>query len=345
MTSSSYDIAVLLPGVGVFGGVRRFLEIGNELVRRGHGFTLYHEAGTSPDWMPFLGSVQPLRRLQEARHQVILCNDPPLFRRYARIPAEKRIFYFAAERIPDERHIVRSGWTLVANSSSMARYLKSRYGVQARLAIGGINLALFRPTVVERDPDEYRVLAFGRVSRRSKGVDLVRRAVEGFAKSLNHRPARVRGTAGRVKLVFFDHVGFGNERDPREGFRTSIPCEWHLNHSQEELAALYASCDVFVNAERKAGWTNTVAEAMACGVPVVCTRSGTLDLALHRQTAWVVPWRHPWFLRRGLRVLHDDPELAERLRAAALQRVSRFDWKHVTDQLLEVIGDTAPSAS
>jgi glycosyltransferase involved in cell wall biosynthesis len=314
--------------------VRRFLEVGNDLVQRGHRFTVYHGEGEVPDWMPFQGDVRPLHRLQEARHQVVLCNDPPLFLRYRDVPADVRIFYFAAERIPEERRIVRSGWTLVSNSESMCRYLRRRHGVKAHRAVGGINLDLFRPLPVQRDPGEYRILTFGRVSRRSKGVELVRRAVEGFARGLQRRAG---GGKRRVKLVLFDHVGSGNEQDPRERFDTSVACEWHLNTPQEQLASLYSSCDVFVNAERKAGWTNTVAEAMACGVPVVCTRSGTLDLAVHGQTAWVVRFRHPWFLRRGLRALHDDPEMATRLRQAALERVRDFAWPRVTDQLLAVI--------
>ena len=47
-TNDKLDIGVLLPGVGVFGGVRRFIEIGNELVRRGHRYTLYHPTGEPP---------------------------------------------------------------------------------------------------------------------------------------------------------------------------------------------------------------------------------------------------------------------------------------------------------
>jgi glycosyltransferase involved in cell wall biosynthesis len=94
---------------------------------------------------------------------------------------------------------------------------------------------------------------------------------------------------------------------------------------------------VFLSAEKRAGWANTVAEAMACGLPVVCTRSGTLDLAVHRETAWVARFRHPWFLRRGLGALHADAALAARLRQAALARVADFGWPRVVDQLLDLV--------
>ena len=154
------------------------------------------------------------------------------------------------------------------------------------------------------------------------------RAVESFARRAGGR---------LVRLVLFDHVGPGNERDPRDGFHCRAPHEWHLNLAQADLARLYASCDVFVSAEKRAGWANTVAEAMACGAPVVCTRSGARDLARHHETAWVVPLRHPFFLRRGLEALTSDAALAARLREAALAHVRGYAWPRVVDQLLAVI--------
>lgn len=337
------DFASPLPGVGVFGGVRRFLEIGNELVRRGHRFTIYHADGTPPDWMPFAGVVRPLEDLSRARHQILLCNDPELFRRIERAPAELRLFYFVLEGIRDERAIAKHpDWTILANSSGMAKRLWRRYRVRVEPVVGGINLELFRPRE-SNDVGEYRVLSFGRTSRRKKGVPIVLRAVESFVRRMarsGKQPARP------VKLVLFDHIGFGNERDPRGDIQCEVPHEFHLNLPQQQLAELYSSCNVFVSAEKKAGWANTVAEAMACGVPVVCTRSGTRDLATHRETAWVAR-RNRWALSRGLWSLHGDPDLTNQLRRASLEHIREFSWECVTDRLLEVVNtklgrDTTP---
>src|SRR5262249_3630973 len=157
-------------------------------------------------------------------------------------------------------------------------------------------------------------LVYGRLSRRRKGTAIAVRAVESFARRFAQRAPAWAGTiAHPVQLVLFDHVGPGNEADPRPGFRPGIPHEFLLNLAQAELPGLYSSCDVFVSAERRAGWNNTVAEAMACGLPVVCTQSGTLDLARHRETAWVVRFRHPYFIRAGIAAMSHDPELRGRL--------------------------------
>jgi glycosyltransferase involved in cell wall biosynthesis len=332
---NGFDFAALLPGMGVFGGVRRFVEIGNELVRRGHRFTIYHPDGTRPDWLPFAGAVRPLAEAVQARHQIVICNDPPLLDDFARMRADLKMFYFVLENIRGERSIARHPeWTIIANSTGMARRLRRRYRVRAEKVVGGINLDTFRPRRVVPD-DDYRILTFGRVSRRKKGVPIVVKAVESLARRLTGP----RGAERRPpKLVLFDHMGPGNERDPRDGFRCSVPHEFHINLPQDDLARLYSSCDVFVSAEKRAGWANTVAEAMACGLPVVCTRSGALDLAIHGETAWVVR-RHRWFVERGLRAMYGHPGDARRLSECALERVRMYGWDRVADQLLEVVRD------
>jgi glycosyltransferase involved in cell wall biosynthesis len=332
-SAHSIDYGVLVPSVGVFGGVRRFIEIGNELIRRGHRYTLYCPTGARPDWIRFDGGVKPLSALADSRHQVLICNDAYVVGDFERARADLKLFYFALENIKNERRLARHpGWTILANSTGLCRYLMFRHGVRAEKVIGGINLQTFNVPTGERRPGEFfRVLVFGRLSRRKKGVPIAVHAVESAARSL----ARTGG--GRaIKLVLFDHLGEGNTEDPRKEFRSSLPFEFHLNLSQPDLAALYTSCDLFVSAEKRAGWANTVAESMACGVPVVCTRSGTRDLAIHRETAWV-SWRFPFFIRRGIRAVHGDHSFAAALRSNALERIERFSWPRVVDQLEAVV--------
>ncbi len=332
-SSPRLEYGVLLPGVGVFGGVRRFIEVGNELVRRGHRFVIYHPAGDAPAWLPFQGETRPTSALDGARHDVLFCNDPPLVPAFERASARLKLFYFALEGIPGERRIARHpGWVAVANSTGMAARLRRHYGVRAETAVGGIDPATFHPPAAPRTADgTVRVLVFGRASRRRKGVPTAIRAVESFARSVSRREGP------RVTLVMFDHVGAGNERDPRDDVHTRVPVEFHLNPTQEQLAALYGGCDLFVSAEKRAGWSNTVAEAMACGTPVVCTRSGTRDLAIHMETAWVARWRAAFLIARGLDGLHRDPRAARRLSAAALTRVRNYAWPHVADQVEDIV--------
>jgi glycosyltransferase involved in cell wall biosynthesis len=339
MSEPRLDFGALAPHLLVFGGVRRLLEVGNALMRRGHRYVLYHPDGTRPDWLEFAGEVRSLEALAETEHAVLLGADPAIAPHLERARARVKLFYCVHKNLP-ERWIARHpAWTLLANSSEVGARLWRRYRVRAADAIGGVNPLMFRPAehCVRRAPEPFRILAYGRLSRPGKGTRAAVRAAERASAQLSRRwPAWAGSVPHPVKLVLFDHVGPGNERDPRGLLRCSIPHEFHLNLPQEELARLYASCDLFVSAERRAGWNNTVAEAMAAGVPVVCTRAGTGDLARHGETAWVVRWRHPWFLARGVLALCRDPGLRQQLRRSALERVRHLSWERVAERIEQV---------
>ncbi|MEI6188568.1 MAG: glycosyltransferase family 1 protein, partial [Alphaproteobacteria bacterium] len=61
----------------------------------------------------------------------------------------------------------------------------------------------------------------------------------------------------------------------------------------ETLCDLYNTCNLFVFPSLHEGFGLTVLEAMACGIPVVTTKIGTEDYALHEENSLVVPPRNP----------------------------------------------------
>ena len=136
--------------------------------------------------------------------------------------------------------------------------------------------------------------------------------------------------AGRIsglKLLFFDTPVGRDRRDPRPLIKTRLPYEFYLDLPQSRMAWLYSRADLFVSAERRAGWANTAAEAMACRLPVICTASGTRDFAIDGETALVVPASHPYFLRRAIMRLAQDPGLRARLAEAGMRKISEFTWE------------------
>ncbi len=101
------------------------------------------------------------------------------------------------------------------------------------------------------------------------------------------------------------------------------------------MAWLYGQADVFVTAEWRAGWANTAAEAMACGVPVVCTPSGSRDFAENGRTALVAPFPLAGAIRKRLERLIEDAPLRRRLAEAGLERIKEFTWSRLADRLLD----------
>jgi len=320
------NIAALLPHVEVFGGVRRYIELGNALIRRGHGFVLFTPEGAPPTWLKFSGPVKPFSVIGEEAFDFGLCSEYSVLDDFDRLPAETKFFYFVLEGHKSEREVARRPYRFLGNSEGISRRLELKYGIVCHRAPGGINPEIFHPLVVqeaERLPKgEFRVLCYGRIHKRRKGIAWVIRAVEGLAKEF---PG--------IRLVFFDSLVGRDRMDPRTLLKTRIPHEFYIDLPQDRMAWLFSRADIFVSAERRAGWSNTTAEAMACGLPVVCTASGTRDFAFNGRTALVVsrPW--PFVLRRQIRKLLVDEALRCRLARAGREKIMEFSWDFLAARL------------
>ena len=326
-------IATFLPHVGVFGGVRRFIELGNAWVARGHEVTLYHPAGEPPGWLPYSGRVAPLAAAAAASSEVALCADPHTWSVFRAHRAARHVYYCVLERDPGLRQALADrDVVLAANSSPLRRDLVRRADRPVLDGIGGIDPERFRPGSAHSAPP-LRVLVNGRSSRAKKGTALILRALAGLGAQV---PA--------FEIVLFDTPGPG-ERDPRTDGPLPANARYVLGPTQAELVSLYQAADVFIAAERKAGWCNTALEAMACGCAVGCTRSGTTDFARDGETALVVPVRHPWFIRRAARRLLGDGALRARLAAAGPAEAARWSWTGLADKLLTQLAATAAPTS
>ena len=322
-------LAAILPHLEVFGGVRRYLMLANVWGGWGHHVTLWTPEGVAPAWLPTTARVRRLGETPGAPpYDAVFTPQPALVSAMRGMAAGRRVWYCVLEGELGEAGLLHArDLTLMANSGALRARLARHSGQAVLDGIGGIDPERFHPDPSARTPERLTVLAYGRRSRLKKGTDLIVRAVE-----------RVAPRFSGLELVLFDHVGPGNEQDPRVGFASRVPARWVVNPGQDELARLYASADVFVAAERKAGWCNTAIEAMSAGAAVVCTSSGTKDFAHHGRTAWVVPVRHPWFLARGLAHVLGDPDLRARLSSAGPAAVRPFAWPALAAKILDQLG-------
>lgn len=315
-------ISTFLPHVGVFGGVRRFLELGNEWRALGHEVTLYHPAGTPPAWLPFGGRVEPLAAAAGSSADLAMCADPHTYDAFRAHRAGAHLYYCVIEGDPGlDRAIEDPAVRLAANSGALRRALARRARRPVLDGAGGIRTTRFRPDPARRAAAPLRVLLNGRRSRAKKGTDLALAALRGL-----------RGVPA-FEIVLFDSVDAHNRQDPRDGAPLPANARFVLNPSQDELVALYQSAHLFVAAERKAGWCNTALEALACGCALVCTPSGTRDFARDGDNA-LVAWRHPFFLRRAARRVLADAALRDRLAAKGPASAEPWAWPRLAEKLL-----------
>jgi glycosyltransferase involved in cell wall biosynthesis len=316
-------IVLFLPHVGVFGGVRRFIELGNEWSALGHEVTLHHPEGTPPHWLPFHGRVAPLSAAAGCPADLALCADPHTYDAFRATASGAHLYYCVIEGDAGlARAIADPKVRLAANSQALRRAVERRARRPVLDGVGGIRTTQFRPDPAKRATAPLRVLLNGRRSRAKKGTDLVLAAL----RALSGVP--------EFEIVLFDSVDAHNRQDPRDGAPLPANARFVLNPTQGELVALYQSSHVFVAAERKAGWCNTALEALASGCALVCTASGTRDFARDGENA-LVAWRHPFFLRRAIRRVLADATLREQLAAAGPASAEPWGWPQLAAKLLE----------
>ena len=110
-------------------------------------------------------------------------------------------------------------------------------------------------------------------------------------------------------------------------------------HEPVDRAALprwFATADLAVCSSIFEGFGMPIAEAMACGLPVVAARGGALPEVVG-DAGLLVPPRDPVALAAAIDKLLGDPPLRRRLGRAARKRVlARFRWEDTAKRVVEV---------
>lgn len=95
---------------------------------------------------------------------------------------------------------------------------------------------------------------------------------------------------------------------------------------RSDAQSLLAAADIVVLPSHEEGFSNSLIEAMCCGLPVIATSvGGNVDAIAHEATGLLTPARDPQALAAALMRFYEDAGLRSRLGAAARARaVSNF---------------------
>lgn len=316
----------VIPTVGTFGAVREMVEVSNVFVRAGHDVVIYSPDGHPCKWLPCLAASHPLRRLAPAKLDVligIIDWQPSLFDAMQKAKVRLKVICMMGFTPSDAmastlrgeqsgsdpawnmmRGAIEQGYSFMADSSWQTDWMREAVGVDMLPPFGGVNLAMFKPG--QHAKRKLPRIAGSGDPRQRKGYDQVETAVSGL-------PA---GT--------FDYETY-----------------WGRRFTQPQLIEFLQQVDIFVDGHIRGGWCNPVAEAMACGAAVVCTRIGaTADFATDGETALLVDPDGPVGdeLRDGIERLLTDAELRQRLAQNAQERIAQFDYELVAPRVLTALG-------
>jgi starch synthase len=172
----------------------------------------------------------------------------------------------------------------------------------------GVRLDQFRPSIAPAR-DSFDVLFAGQISLR-KGIPYLLEAFQ-----------RLRHPRKRLTIVG------AMQEDVRQILNT-LPTEnvtFTGNIPQPELAAIMSRSHVLVLPSVEDGFGLVMAQAMACGCPVIASSAtGAEHLFADGEAGYIVAPRDTGALADRLQQLADDPALRERMSAAALARVQHL---------------------
>jgi glycosyltransferase involved in cell wall biosynthesis len=106
-----------------------------------------------------------------------------------------------------------------------------------------------------------------------------------------------------------------------------------------DLPELYASADLLIGPSLSEGFGLVLAEALACGCPVIATDLPAVrEIVRDGETGVIVPQRDSAAIARAVTALLDSPSTTERLRQRGRQLVvDRFSWPAVAADYAEYL--------
>lgn len=105
--------------------------------------------------------------------------------------------------------------------------------------------------------------------------------------------------------------------------------------ADEDLPKLYNLATLFVYPSRYEGFGLPPLEAMACGVPVICSNAASLPEVVG-DAAWLVPPNAPEALAAAIRQVLENSQLQGIMRSKGLERAKRFTWDETARQTAAV---------
>ena len=224
--------------------------------------------------------------------------------------------------------VLNHGMALAIGCQSFAEEVVENHGIPLdRLTIvpGATNVEQFKPTrEVGALQQPVRLLYHGRVDQRKGALDFVQAG------------RRLLDSGESVRLLI---SGIGPDAEPARALVEALEMTEYVDFSgavaYDEAAQVYKRGDLFVSPTYAEGFSNTILEAMASGLPIVSTRTvGVVDCLEDGVNASLVAPGDIEALTEAIRrMMHDDGYRLRVAQQAYDDVVNKYSWPVVAEQL------------
>ena len=206
--------------------------------------------------------------------------------------------------------------------SSFVRRTFLEYGISENKIIQvpyGVELTSFKQ--LSKEDDVFRVIFCGGMSLR-KGVHYLLQAFSELNLP-NSELLLIGSITDEIRTFFKKYEG---------KFR-------RIGHiPQNELYKYYSQGSVFVMPSIEEGLSMVQLQAMACGLPLICTtNTGGEDIIEEGRSGFIIPIRNIEKLKEKLLYLYENPEICRQMGQSAKERVSNgFTWDDYGNKMIKV---------
>lgn len=295
-------IGFLIRTGGIFGSVREVVETGNVLASLGHDVTIFTDHGKDLGWLKNIVNWKPNTDIHDL--DCLIFSDDP-----------------------DEKYL--------------EIFERANAKVKAYCMLG------FDPAKVTdiflTPVHDYLIKNYWALADGDWQFDYIKRFTKKYGPSIGGiNQEQFRPVEREIKC----DVVWTNDPRPRKDSETVATAIKGLSNrsyfkqgiKQNDLKKFLCEARVFADAHIRGGWCNPVAEAMACGVPVVCTETPcTSSFAINEVTCLTVAEGDSAGMRIAISRLLADRDFAKKLADNALQHISKFNYNIIAARLERAI--------
>jgi glycosyltransferase involved in cell wall biosynthesis len=241
---------------------------------------------------------------------------------------------FAAQYVllkPLFRRIWTSAGSIVANSLGLQK-LANRFLPDLPIAVipNGIDAREFHPAT-EGEPVPGRILCVSRLVER-KGVQDLIEAMPGILKKIPHAHLVIAGEGDLLETL--------QARCRELAIADKTDFQGYVAH--DDLPQLYRAAELFVQPSFYEGMSNTVLEAMACGLPIIATGEGGREELL-KDNAMITQYNDPAALAESVSKILSNTQKMKVMGQISRQIAEQYSWAAVAQSYLSIYHDLIES--
>lgn len=182
----------------------------------------------------------------------------------------------------------------------------------------GVDTDAFRP--IDRADSPFTIISTSRLIPRKK-IDYVIRAFIPFAK--RHSEAKLILVGGGVQEEEL------KTRVRTGGVDEQVSFVGAVGH--DKMPQLYPQADVYVSASMNEGMSNSMFEAMACGLAIVTTETGGTHELVDESNGITIQKENAEDIEEAFERLYQDRAVLRRMQRKSRQKAEKWSWKKKAD--------------